>query len=179
MPTKTIITLFFPLFVFSCNHNQQKNIKDKVDLTEESAKSTEEKLHDRFINKKLESINEILSDRNTIDDKKILLIYTGFDCQSCVDKGYLILKSIKSQDDNQKIFIISTNANIGGDQERNEFYDFVFNDKQELIRTELKFIYTPVIIVLDKENRIVYLDFPKTNTKEQDIIKQIEKVISK
>ena len=174
MSTLKISTTFFVLFafLFSCNPNKQKIADDPV-------LSTEEKLQDRFINKQLESVNTILFNGKAMVEKKILLIYTGFDCQSCVDKGYLILKTIRSHNENQQIYIIATNANIGMDQDRNEYYDFIYNDSQELIRKELKFIYTPVILVLDRDNRIIHLNFPETHSNEHEMTEHINHAISK
>ena len=175
MATYIIKTTLFILliFLFSCNKNGQRVKNEQIISIEETIASTEEKLQDRFINKKLESVNTILFDGKAVEDKKIILIYTGFDCQSCVDKGYLILKDLQSQNEKLKIYVVATNANIGGDQERNEFYDYIYNDKQELIRMEMKFIYTPVILVLDNDNRIIHLNFPKTNSNEKEIVEEI------
>ena len=169
----TKISVFLVIFsLFSCNQNRQKSIEEPV-------LSTEERLQNRFLNQQLESVNTVLFDGKTVDDKKVILIYTGFDCSPCVDKGFLILKTVQSQNENQKINIVATSANIGRDQERNEFYDLVYSDNQELIRTELKFLYTPVILVLDRDNRIIHLNFPKTNSNEREMVEQINHVISK
>ena len=168
---KKIISFFFVLFfVFcSCNHNNKK-------INEDSTTSTkEEKLQDRFINKRIESINTILYEEKESNENKILLIYTGFDCQSCVDKGYKILKKIRAQNETKKLFVISSNTNIGRDQEKNEYYDFVYNDEKELVRQELKFLYTPIILVLDKDNRILHINFPETNSNEDEMVEQIIK----
>ena len=174
MQTKLIITSFFVFFIFllSCNQNRQK-------ITEEPVLTIEERLQDRFINRNLASANTILFSGKAVDDKKILLVYTGFDCQSCVDRGFQVLKKLRSENNSHKVFVISTNANIGLDQARNEYYDFVYSDSQELIRMELNFIYTPVILVLDKDNVIIHLNFPKTNSDEREMIKQINNAISK
>ena len=109
----------------------------------------------------------------------MILIYTGFDCTPCVDKGFHVLKTIQLQHEDQKVYIVATGANIGRDQARNEYFDFVYNDTQELIRTELKFLLTPVILVLDNDNRIIHLNFPKTNSNEMEMVEQIHQAISK
>ena len=181
MSTKIIIPTFFVLllFLFSCNQNRQKIIEEMIIASDESVISTEEKMQDRFINRQLESVNTILFDGKSLDDKKVLLVYTGFDCQSCVDKGFLVLKNLQSQNTGHKVYVVATNANLGRDQERNEFNDLVYNDMNELIRTELKFLYTPVILVLDTDNRIIHLDFPKTHSNEKEIIEQINNAILK
>jgi len=165
------ILIVSSVFFVSCNHSKQKIKEAQIIVTKE------EKLQGHFVNKKLESIDTILFDGKKVNESKIILIYTGYDCQSCVDKGYLILKIIRSQNANQKVFIISSNANIGRDQERNEYYDFIYNDKRELLRQELKFVYTPVILVLDKDNCILQINFPETNSNEQKIVEQINQNI--
>jgi len=164
------ILIILSILVISCGHNKQK-------IKEVSATVTkEEKFHDRFVNKKLLSINMILFDGKETLENKIILIYTGYDCQSCIDKGYLILKILHSQNSNQKIFVISSNTNISRDQARNNYYDFVYNDEKESLRKELKFIYTPIILVLDKDNCILHINFPDTNSDEQEIVDQINQI---
>ena len=116
-----------------------------------------------------------MSKEKGTDENKILLIYTGYDCQSCVDKGYQILKAIQSQNETKKIFIISSNTNIGRDQERNKYYDFVYSDEKELVRQELKFLFTPIILVLDKDNRIMHINFPESSSNEEIMVEQIIK----
>ena len=174
MNIKLIISCFiFLFFAFgSCNQINHKSHKSKK---EETSATKEEKLKDRFINKKIESINTIISDGKDSNETKIILIYTGFDCQSCVDKGYHILKTLRSQDVSKKILVISSNTNIGRDQERNEFYDFVYNDDKELVRHELKFLITPIILVLNNDNRILHINFPETNSNEKILVDQIMK----
>jgi len=173
--SKNIISFFWVLLFVFCSCNQKN--KKIIEITPISTK--EEKLQDRFISKSLESINVILSEEKKSDENKIILIYTGYDCQSCVDKGYKILKTIRSQNETKKIFIISSNTNIGRDQERNEYYDFVHNDEKELVRKELKFIFTPIILVLDKDNCILHINFPETNSSEKEMVEQIIRVSKK
>jgi hypothetical protein len=167
-----LIFLVFSLFLGSCTYKKQ-NVKDETVI-----ETKEEKLQSRFVNKTLESINLILFNGEEINKKKIILIYSGYDCQSCVDKGFLILKTLLSQNENHKVFIISSNTNIGRDQERNNYYDFVYNDEKDLLRQELKFIYTPVLLILDKDNRIMDVYFPETNSCEQMIVEKINKIIA-
>jgi hypothetical protein len=151
--------------------NKQKGEETSVTITKE------DKLKDRFVDKKIKSINKILFDEKELNEKKVVLVYTGFDCQSCVDKGFQIIKILSAPKVNNKVYIIASNSNIGNDQNRNNYYDFVYNDVNELIRNELKFIYTPVILVLDKDNRIIHINFPETNSNEQKFIEQINRAI--
>lgn len=66
MMTNIIQFVFFTLFLFSCNPNKQN-------IREIENNSKEAKLRERFLNKKLESINCILSDKDGINDKKMIL----------------------------------------------------------------------------------------------------------
>ena len=107
MIIKPIIIPFLFMIMTSCNQNKPTINKESAFVTKE------EKLQDRFINKKLESMDSIIFDKKERSEKQIVFIYTGFDCQSCVDKVYNILKTLRSLDNSQEIFVISYNTNIG------------------------------------------------------------------
>ena len=80
------------------------------------------------------SINEILTNDINSIKQKILFLYTGYDCQSCVDKGYEIIKEMEEV--GYKVFVVSSHSNIGFDQERNDYFEYVYADEKELIRKE-------------------------------------------
>jgi hypothetical protein len=151
----------------SCkNESKQENRITEIHHTREA------KLKRIFINKKINVLNDILLIPCNYSETKIVFLYTGYDCQSCIDKGYEIMKKIDSLLKN-KIFIVASHSNIGMDQERNNYMDSVYNDDNELIRKELKFLPTPIIFILNEENYIVNLVFPETNSNTQNIVKGI------
>jgi hypothetical protein len=99
----------------------------------------------------------------------------GYDCQSCVDKGFDVVKKINSLYPEIKTYIIESRSNVGFDQGRNDYYRFVYNDKDELIRKELQFLATPILLMLSEENVITKISFPVTNSNIDEIIDELLK----
>jgi hypothetical protein len=107
----------------------------------------EEKLAGRFTGRKTTAVGKVISadGKGYGSEEKIILLYTGYDCQSCVDRGFEIIKRIDSMYPARKSYIITSQSNIGFDQERNGYYKYIYNDRTELIRKELDFVLTPMI----------------------------------
>ena len=52
-------------------------------------------------------------------------------------------------------------------QIRNEYVEYVYNDVNDLIRKELKYIQTPIVISLDKNNVILDYIFPNVSDEDE------------
>ena len=154
MIKKYVIFVFILVIVLSCMNHQnveQKNI-NQVDSTLLLQKST-------FIGKKLKSLQVILTD--TIDlSNKVILVYNGFDCQDCINAGYRIVNRIDSLFGNQRCYVVATSSNIGRNKLENNYQKFVYYDEHDLIRSELKYVYTPVLLMLDSLSLIKDGYFP-------------------
>lgn len=100
--------------------------------------------------------------------EKIIFLYTGFDCGNCIEDGFELVKSIKSSDTSKDIYVIASNTNIGSNQIAYDYHDFIYNDHDEKIRSELKYIYTPVFLSVDSTERINALYFPTTFKSNDD-----------
>jgi len=147
--------LIFVLFIlYACKPKQHSDAAP----VNEKLKSQKE-----FLTKKrITSLNKILGD-SIITAKHVVFLYNGFDCGTCIDIGYRVSKTIDSLVQTQMVYIISTSANIGADQLRNEYINFVHNDEHDLVRSELRYIYTPVLLFLDSTSRIDAIYYPNYN----------------
>lgn len=155
------ILLFFVLFaLYTCKSKPKELI-----LVNEKLKSQKEYL----LNKKITCLDKILGDF-IISANHVIFLYNGFDCETCIDIGYRVSKTIDSLVQKQMVYIISTSANIGGNQLRNEYKNFVYNDEHDIIRRELRYIYTPVFILLDSMKKIdsMYYHNYNRNMKEEN-----------
>jgi hypothetical protein len=137
--------------------------------------SKEEKLAGRFMDRKTASIGKVISanEEEYGHKEKVILLYSGYDCQSCVDKGYEIIKKIDSLYSARKTYIVASQSNIGFDQERNGYYKYVYDDNTESIRKELDFVPAPMIFKLNKEDVILKVFFPVTNSDVNEAINEL------
>lgn len=135
----------------------------------------EEKLANRFVGRKTTAISKVITTEGKEygREEKIIFLYTGYDCQSCVDKGFEIIKRIDSLHPARTTYIITSQSNIGFDQKRNGYYKYIYNDHTELIRKELDFVPTPMIFKLNGEDIIVKVFFPVTNSNIHEAIDKL------
>jgi len=157
MINKKYLYYFILTLLLSCKN-------DTVNKNGTSIKKTDllEKQIDIIKNKKILSLAKVLGD-STILKNHVLFLYNGYDCGSCIDIGYEMSKKMDSLIGNQLVYIISTSANIGQDQLKNNYQKFVYNDENDLIRKDLKFIKTPVFLYLDSKNKIKNAFYPNYN----------------
>jgi hypothetical protein len=115
-----------------------------------------------IMGKQLKSLESIVSDSSMFKDA-VIFIYNGFDCEDCIDVGYSLVRTIDSLAQRQIVYVVSTSANVGRDQSRNNYRNYVYSDEHDLIRRELKYIYTPVLLKLNSSGVISDVYFPNPN----------------
>ncbi len=134
-----------------------------------------QKIRMNMIGKEIHALKSIFGDSLYVREKKmVVLLYTGFDCGSCIDKGINIAQKIDSTFNRQYVFVIGSNADFGNLQFRAGYENFIYNDAKELIRKELKFIYTPVFLALNERKYVTDVYFPQTSGDESQMQKFLE-----
>lgn len=163
--------LFLVLYNFFENNSYENELRSKYNAAEKF-----------LLFKKIKSVKKILPD--SLFSKKnylCIMIYTGFDCGSCVEKAYVLAEEIDSLYLNNSVFIIGSKTNFGRDQLLYNYNKFVFNDSQENIRQELKFIYSPVLLLIDSIYSIKAVYFPlidEIKLKKEKFINSIKNISS-
>lgn len=116
------------------------------------------KMKELLINHKITGIDKIIG-RNIRKDFRTIFLYSGNDCGKCISKGFQIIKYIDSLYNDPPLYVISSNSNISADMINYDYSNFIYLDKNGLIRTELKFLYTPVFLVINREDIIKDIHF--------------------
>jgi hypothetical protein len=150
--------LFNSLFI-SCNSSVNKDNSIEKNKKIETEHDILKEQSSMLKNKKIKFLRKVVGD-TTITSNRILFLYNGYDCETCIDRGYEMVKKIDSTMNKQSVFIISTSSNIGRDQLKNSYKNFIYNDEHDIIRKELKYIYTPVLIYLNSDNKINEIFYP-------------------
>ncbi|MBE6288166.1 MAG: hypothetical protein E7099_08300 [Mediterranea massiliensis] len=65
----------------------------------------------------------------------------------------------------KKVPIISSLGSATQFQKRNEYYEYVYSDEADLLRQELKYVQTPILIKIDSLKTIV--DYILPNVSEE------------
>jgi len=131
-----------------------------------------------FVGKILNSVERVVESFH-LDTRKLktIVIYSGFDCSVCVRKSFSIIKTLKNK--NINVYVVATSTNINRDQIRYHLRNvYIWEDKHDLIRKELKFIPTPVLVILNNKNKIVNGYVINLETDEREIAALVGKFIA-
>lgn len=121
-----------------------------------------------LLNKKINSLSSIIPDSVITNRALCVMLYTGMDCGTCIEKGFETINQLSKEVHQKNIAIIASKSNIGRDQLMFNYHEYIYNDEIESIRQELRFIYTPVLILLDASKNIIKVYFPLTNESEEE-----------
>ena len=166
---KFIVPIVCLLFLFSCRYNNKQDVNVQNDVivqNNELSKFEKQKqfLHERTVS----SISIILSDTIFVG-KCILLVYDEMDCDDCIKNGFNIINRL----DTLRVpntFVLTSTPNPGRHQLLYDYPKYVFVDKQDLVRKDLKYITTPILLVLDEHKRIQQILFPGVSSKKEEDI---------
>lgn len=92
-----------------------------------------------------------------------ILLCSPYDCVPCLDNAFAILKKVNSQINDNGNLVISVLDEPSSLQSNYEYYDYIMFDGDDIIRKELKYIPTPVFLILDKGHVILEYHFPTKN----------------
>lgn len=148
-----IVFTLLPLCIGCSENSSQK--------TQPSFAKPFEEMRNLAVGKKVTFVDSIF---NKVDGRilpRIILVYSGMDCGSCVSKGFGIIKKLRNLNKDLPISTVSISSNRGNDQILNNYHNYIYDDSKDLIRRELNFIYTPCIIILNHQkiiNEIIFIN---------------------
>lgn len=114
---------------------------------------------------KISSLDSIITDR--IRNYNVVFLFNYYDCSSCIDLGFTLTKKIDSLYNLKKVTIVSIMGSPSSYQRRNAYYEYIYSDSKDLIRKELKYAQTPIILLLDSSNYIKEYILPGLSTEKE------------
>lgn len=148
-----VLLICLTIITNGCN-SRRVEIRDSnpgFESKQDSLFSQIEKLH---LNRKLRSINEIIGDSIDNINKKAILFVSGYDCGGCVFKSLNFFKVLVKLEI-PAFIILSPETNINDFKIANNLNFNVYIDFDNLINNELPSNFTPVLIGLNAENKII------------------------
>ena len=143
-----LICLFsFFLCLFSnCNSNKKNK------MVEQNISSLLNQDVDRLKGRQILSLDSVVGETEKC---VIVYIFNYYDCETCIDKGFEIVNLIDNSKKREYVkVIVSMFHEVTSTQKRNSYRGFIYKDKNDLIRKELRYIPTPVMIIVDNNCRI-------------------------
>jgi hypothetical protein len=142
--------------VSACNH--------AIKQPEKFEKYKQSRDVDFLLGKTIKSIDSILSVK--CKENYIVYIFNSNDCGSCVNEGFSLLKKLTVLYTNRVYAITPSLDNPAFLQKDYDYYEYIYRDNNDLIRRELKYIPTPVFLLLDSANKILNIHFPENQMPE-------------
>ena len=100
-------------------------------------------------------IHSLDSVTGKIEGSTIVYIFNYYDCEVCIDRGFEVVNFIDSKRNEESIkVIVSMFHKVASTQKRNSYKGFIYKDKKDLIRKGLKYVPTPIMLIVDNELRI-------------------------
>lgn len=149
------VIFFLAIFNIGCRNSDNSNSNTKMSRYDDV-----DKVREMIKNTKMTSLQKVVGDTIEITGQSVFLIYTGYDCGNCVEKGFEIVKRIPDKLENAKVRIIASNTNILNDQHRYDYKQYIFRDNKDRVRKQLKFYYSPAILFMKDNLKPAEVFFP-------------------
>lgn len=119
-------------------------------------------IRDFLVGKRVASLAALIAPDTLPHGPSVLLIYHGMDCGSCLDAGFASLLRLRGA--GMPCTVAAVDANPSVAQERYRYRDYIHTDRNDLLRRELRYVSTPILLLLDDSLRIVDLYKPASGT---------------
>ena len=137
---------FFLCLFPNCNRNKKNK------MVEQNISSLLNQDVDRLKGRQILSLDSVVGETEKC---VIVYIFNYYDCETCIDKGFEIVNLIDNSKKREYVkVIVSMFHEVTSTQKRNSYRGFIYKDKNDLIRKELRYIPTPVMIIVDNNCRI-------------------------
>lgn len=159
---KSYLLLFVSFLIcFSCH--QRISEKPKSSPIERQLEEQTDVFH--LLGKHVYSLDSILEG----EDKKaeLIFLFNFYDCGSCVDSGFQIVKRIDKFYGHKSVPVISSMGSPVQDQVRNQYQEYIYSDKNDLVRKELKYVQTPILIKINDRKEITNYIFPNLSDEQE------------
>lgn len=168
---KCLLLFSISLTVFVACSDEKRSRTQEMALLNEKFKDVE------FLKgKTLHSVDSILgSNKKRV---RILYVFNYYDCDDCIKKGFKAVEYLDKRRKDTVSVIVSMFQEITSTQRKNGYRGYVYKDENDLIRKELKYAPTPMILILDDKNRIVDISIFDYWLSEKDLDDFLKKCLS-
>ncbi|WP_297626169.1 hypothetical protein [uncultured Rikenella sp.] len=158
---RNLILLLSAGFLWACGGPSWSTV-DEPYVQDTAYLQYEAMIRDFLVGKRISSLARIMAPDDVPSDNCVLLIYHGMDCGSCLDAGFASVERLRNK--GVPCVTVAIDANVSEAQQRYGYYDYIYTDRGDLLRRELKYVNTPILLLLDDSLRIVDMYKPASGT---------------
>lgn len=148
------VTVILVIYLFARYHSSNENAR----LLKEAASNAIEyqinksiEMSKSLVNKQLNGIAGVVDSLEFSDNEAIVLLYSGYDCSSCIDAGFGMIKRLNNPDN---LYVVALQTNPAVQQQKYEYFKYIYLDDEDILRQELKFVPTPIMLLIDSTYKI-------------------------
>lgn len=104
------------LCLFGCKRSTMNKSIEEVQL--------KSNISDLLVGKSIQSIGSIINDER--ENNYVILVFSFYDCETCVDAGFHIIKKIDSLSGERICYPVATMLNPSSYQQRNEYFVYIY-----------------------------------------------------
>lgn len=119
-------------------------------------------IRDFLVGKRVASLTEVMAPDRVPEGAGVLLVYHGLDCGSCMDAGFGTLQTLKR--DGVPCIVVAVEANSAEAQQRYGYREYIYSDPGDRLRRELKYVSTPLLLLLNDSLQITDIYKPAAGT---------------
>ena len=109
------------------------------------------KMSESLLNKQLDSITVIIDSLIFIEDEAIILLYSGYDCGSCIESAFTMIKSLNKP---KNLYVVGLMTSTFDYEKMYDYREYVYQDEDDILRKELKYVPTPIMLIIDSSYKI-------------------------
>ncbi len=180
------LCLFITLLALDgCNSNtditgnrSSQTVQDTPSPVEVKSSRLKE-LSQELIGQKVESFPKIIPDFQFPESGCIVFMYSGYNCDTCIGMGFDMMNNFKESGISPSLlWVIGSDSDIGSMQVLHHYPEMIYADTNNIVRRELKYLYTPVMFLFDNMGQIVDVFFPSTTYDKADLHRFQEHALS-
>lgn len=108
-------------------------------------------------------------------ERYLVLLCSPYDCAPCLDKAFETLNIIDGSGIRNRRWVVSVLDEPSSLHRQYNYLDYILFDGNDMIRKTLKYILTPVFLIINADNVVESYHFP---TQEDDTYKTSELIIN-
>ena len=161
-----ILILLWSIGIISCKTTNKDDVfEKKIALIESETRG-----------KNLSIVFKVVGDSIAeLKSTKLMFLVSNGDCSQCIEKGFKLFKEIKISS-NSEAAVISAGLNSGYLQMKFNYTNYIYPDNEDLIRKTLSYSYTPVLLALDADNKVIESLIVNTRLNTSKKEKQFKKI---
>lgn len=149
-----VVVVLAVIIIMFQYYNITKKIYD-IDYNSFGNDQIKSKMHQYLVGKSIGDVYRYVCFKTlSLKKNKAILLYSVYDCSSCIDKGMQISKYVLGINNSKEYYIVASNGLQAQDKLKQGTEIPRIYDEDGRMKKMLKYVYTPVLLFINSNNNI-------------------------